>query len=78
MDKIKELIKVLPFDDVELVNDSGSGNFEINIFEGDDDGNLDLVSLFATKEDTSQIDNLIELLEIYKSKILNSGGWWSC
>ena len=75
MEKIYELMKGLPFDEINLV-DYLDGRFGIDIISdnGNNDGNssIDMVTLMVTKEDTTEIDNLIEILQLYKSKIKNN------
>ena len=68
-------MKGLPFDEINLV-DYLDGRFGIDIISdnGNNDGNssIDMVTLMVTKEDTTEIDNLIEILQLYKSKIKNN------
>jgi len=77
MENIENLMKKLPFDEINLV-DLGGGKFSIDIIA--DNGNIDMYSdidiiqINATKDDTSEIDSLIEILKIYKSKIKLTSG----
>jgi hypothetical protein len=75
MKKIYELMKELPFDEINLV-DYKDGRFGIDIISdnGHNDGNssIDMITLNVTKDNTTEIDNLIEILQIYKSKIKNN------
>jgi hypothetical protein len=70
-------MKKLPFDEINLV-DLGGGKYSIDIVA--DNGNndmysdIDIIQINATKDDTSEIDSLIEILKIYKSKIKLTSG----
>ena len=68
-------MKGLPFDEINLV-DYRDGRFGIDIISdnGNNDGNssIDMVTLMVTREDTTEIDNLIEIFQLYKSKIKNN------
>jgi len=70
LDRIEELRKELPFDDMVLV-DYENGLYGIDIITSNDDADISMVTLMASKNRTTEIDNLIEILNIYKSIILN-------
>jgi hypothetical protein len=70
LDRIEELRKELPFDDMVLV-DYENGLYGIDIITSNDDADISMVTLMASKNRTIEIDNLIEILNIYKSIILN-------
>jgi len=70
LDRIEELRKELPFDDMVLV-DYENGLYGIDIITSNDDADISMVTLIASKNRTTEIDNLIEILNIYKSIILN-------
>ena len=65
-------MKELPFDEINLV-DYGDG-IDIISDNGHNDGNssIDIVTLMVTKHNTTEIDNFIEILQLYKSKIKNN------
>ena len=70
LDRVEELRKELPFDDMVLV-DYENGLYGIDIITSNDDADISMVTLIASKNRTTEIDNLIEILNIYKSIILN-------
>ncbi len=70
LDRVEELRKELPFDDMVLV-DYENGLYGIDIITSNDDADISMVTLMASKNRTTEIDNLIEILNIYKSIILN-------
>lgn len=67
-------MKNLPFDEINLVESSGRFSIDIISDNGHNDGNssIDMISLTCTKQDTKEIDSLIEILQIYKSKIIEA------
>lgn len=70
LDRVEELRKELPFDDMVLV-DYENGLYGIDIITSNDDADISMITLIASKNRTTEIDNLIEILNIYKSIILN-------
>lgn len=75
MTDIKNLLNKLPIDEINLV-DNGDGRYSVEIVS--DNGNndmyseIDMIVLNATKDNTTEIDNIIEILQIYKLKIIKS------
>lgn len=68
-------MRTLPFDEINLVDlnlNDGRFHIEMIIDNGNNDmySPMDIVILQASKENMTEIDNLIEILKFYKKKIL--------